>query len=181
MFLNMAKLYITESELHDIIREAIGNAVARKQERMLAEQVESVVREQLNELFDQSQIGIVNDRPAAEQVPAPVGNDMDERKKHHKKFNKKKPGNLDSKKKDASFADKAGTKRAVVLRWLKKGTINNAEIMRKLWRPKTKKEEDSLRSLFYKKRDGDINPDSGAQYAFSGQDINRMYGLKSDL
>ena len=177
MFLNMAKIRLTESELHDIIKETIDDAIARKQERMLAEHIENIVREKLNEMFDQSQIGIVDDRPAAEQVPAPAGNDMDERKKH----GKKKPGNEHSKKKDASFADKAGTKRAVVLRWLKKGSINNAEIMRKLWRPKTQKEEDALRSLFYKKRDGDVNPESGAQYAFSGQDINRMYGLKSEL
>lgn len=74
---------------------------------------------------------------------------------------------------------KAATRRARVIRWLKDDSVNCAEIMRKLWRP-TSKKEDSARSYFYKCRDGELN-DSGVPYSFSDKDINRLYAIMNNL
>lgn len=74
---------------------------------------------------------------------------------------------------------KAATRRARVINWLKDDSVNCAEIMRKLWRPESKK-EDAARSYFYKCRDGELN-DTGVPYSFSDNDINRLYGIMNNL
>lgn len=85
------------------------------------------------------------------------------------KKSKKKP----KKKKDSL------NKRKTVLNWLKNGSINNADIARKLWHP-TKRKEAATRSYFYKCRDGKLN-DDGNPYAFTSSDINKLYGIKSSM
>lgn len=74
---------------------------------------------------------------------------------------------------------KSATRRARVINWLKDDTVNCAEIMRKLWKPESKK-EDSARSYFYKCRDGELN-DSGVPYSFSDKDINKLYAIMNNL
>lgn len=69
--------------------------------------------------------------------------------------------------------------RKIVIAWLKSGTINDAEIMRRLWNP-DKKHEDAKRSYFYKCRDGEPN-ESGVPYKFSDEEINTLYQIKGDL
>jgi len=88
--------------------------------------------------------------------------------------NKKDTKKKNTKKKDKNIANK----RSIVISWLKDNSVNNAEIMRKLWHPKSN-EEDGARSYFYKCRDGALN-DSGIPYRFSDEDINSLYRIKSN-
>ena len=83
----------------------------------------------------------------------------------------------DSKKSEQSAAIKE--KRRSVIRWLKQGSINNAEIMRQLWNP-DKKDEDAKRSEFSKKVNGALN-DNGTPYRFTNDEITDLYSIKSNL
>ena len=127
-----------------------------------------------------------------EHINMMVENIVDEEflaEKGKKKKNKKSSKNDPSKKNETPEAkkerqklsknSKAASRRSRVIRWLKDPTVNNAEIMRKLWHPSEKK-EDAARSYFYKCRDGALN-DSGVAYSFSDSDINRLYAIKNGI
>ena len=128
-------------------------------EELLRETIRKVVRESLNEI-DMSQF-----------MNPSIGFDVQEKHKE----GRAKP--------ETQYTHHAGkgkkaSKRAIVINWLKKNSVNDAAIMRMLWHP-SPDEEDSMRSEFYKKRDGAINKDSGARYSFSDEEINQLYSIKS--
>ena len=133
----------------------------RTQIEILTETVDRLVRETINEMF------------------------IDEKEKvHHSTKWERKKWKSDNKKQDDegkknAKKTKAATRRARVIKWLQDPTVNCAEIMRKLWKPK-KKKEDAARSYFYKCRDGELN-DSGVAYSFSDKDINRLYAIMNNL
>ena len=89
------------------------------------------------------------------------------------------PSNHHYKTNPKTSKEKRATKRAIVIRWLKKPSVNCAEIMRQLWHP-SPEEEDTKRGEFYKKRDGAINKDTGARYYFDDAEINELYRIKSN-
>lgn len=68
-------------------------------------------------------------------------------------------------------------KRALVISWLKDPAVNCAEIMRKLWHPQ-KEQEDSMRSFFYKCRDGKKNQ-SGNPCRFTDSEIVKLFSIHS--
>lgn len=68
----------------------------------------------------------------------------------------------------------SNSKRRAVMTALKDKKYNHAELMRKLYHPKDKSEEDTFRSLFSKKATG--NPDAdGAVRKFDDDEINKLY------
>lgn len=69
------------------------------------------------------------------------------------------------------------TKRNTVMKILNSdGKFNHAELMRKLWHPKDRGEEDTLRSLFSKCVSGKPDND-GAIRHFSDDEINSLYEI----
>ena len=79
---------------------------------------------------------------------------------------------------EESSSEEDKSKRTVVLKWLKDPALNCAQIMRELWHPGDKEDEDAKRSYFYKCRDGELN-DSGQPYSFTDEDITSLYKIKS--
>lgn len=68
------------------------------------------------------------------------------------------------------------TKRKSVMKMLKDNKYNHAELMRKLYHPKDKKEEDTYRSLFSKKFSG--KPDyNGVVRQFDDDEIKKLYNI----
>ena len=59
-------------------------------------------------------------------------------------------------------------------------TINHADLVRQLWSPKDKDEEDELRGLFSKKFRHAKN-DNGSTYDFDDSEINTLYNIKGNL
>lgn len=67
-----------------------------------------------------------------------------------------------------------------VMKSLKDRGINKADLMRALWHPKDKSEEDTGRSLFSKKANGTPDND-GAVRKFTSSEINKLYDLIRNL
>lgn len=95
------------------------------------------------------------------------------------------------KKKDKSKKEKeenTGKKRKEVIAWLLKKSsddtlsyvVNHAEIVRKLYNPKNKDEEDAYRSLFSRKLHQKDNGQGGV-YTFSDKEINFIYSLMDNI
>lgn len=80
------------------------------------------------------------------------------------------------KKKSLNEADTADTKRKNVMSMLGDDKFNHAELMRHLYHPKDKSEEDTYRSLFSKKATGKPDAD-GAVRHFTDDEINSLYEL----
>lgn len=68
-------------------------------------------------------------------------------------------------------------RRKVIIKWLNSPTLNQTEVMRQLWKP-SPDEEDSKRSLFFKKLHGDLN-DNGIPYQFDDNEITQLFKIKS--
>lgn len=68
------------------------------------------------------------------------------------------------------------SKRKSVMTMLRDGKYNHAELMRELWHPTSKEEEDTLRSLFSKCATGTPDAD-GAVRSFNEEEINKLYEL----
>lgn len=136
---------------------------------MLRESIRGAVRQVINEI-DMSQFGFNPGRGTSDMFEkAKVGSEKSKESKGEKADERALKGDM----------KKRASKRAIVLKWLKKNAVNNAEIMRLLWHP-TPDKEDTKRGEFYKKRDGKINKDSGAQYSFNDAEINKLYAIKSN-
>ena len=81
-----------------------------------------------------------------------------------------------------------GKKRKEVIAWLLKKSsddtlsyvVNHAEIVRKLYNPKNKDEEDAYRSLFSRKLHQKDNGQGGV-YTFSDKEINFIYSLMDNI
>lgn len=72
--------------------------------------------------------------------------------------------------------DDANIKRKAVMSMLKDDKYNHAELMRHIYHPKDKSEEDTYRSLFSKKATG--KPDAnGAIRHFTDEEVNKLYEL----
>ena len=67
-------------------------------------------------------------------------------------------------------------KKAKVLDALDNPMTNDAELMRQLWHPKTKDEEDAMRSEFSKKARETTN-DNGSRYHFDDNEIVQLYNM----
>jgi hypothetical protein len=96
-------------------------------------------------------------------------------KKHNvdKKINKKaKSAKSDKKNKSGNLAKK----KAKVLDALDDPMTNDAELMRQLWHPETKDEEDAMRSEFSKKARETTN-DNGSTYHFDSNEIVQLYNM----
>jgi hypothetical protein len=65
-------------------------------------------------------------------------------------------------------------KKAKVLAALDDPMTNDAELMRRVWHPKTKKQEDAMRSEFSKKA-REVPNDNGSTYHFDNDDIIQLY------
>ena len=84
--------------------------------------------------------------------------------------------------------EKTGKKRKEVIAWLLKKSsddtlsyvVNHAEIVRKLYNPKNKDEEDAYRSLFSRKLHQKDNGQGGV-YTFSDKEINFIYSLMDNI
>lgn len=67
-------------------------------------------------------------------------------------------------------------KRSYVMKCLDNPLFNHAQLAYKLYKPKNKKEKDTVRSLFSKKANG--NPDdNGVVRKFSDEEINKVYSI----
>ena len=66
--------------------------------------------------------------------------------------------------------------RKSVMNMLQDDKYNDAELMRYIWRPKDKKEEDTLRSLFSKMKSGKPDAD-GTVRQFNDKDITKLYTI----
>ena len=96
--------------------------------------------------------------------------------------------NTKSKKSTKSNDGEMERKRSEVMDWLgatendegNSYTINHADLVRQLWNPKDKDEEDELRGLFSKKFRHAEN-DNGSIYDFSDSEINTLYNIKGNL
>lgn len=62
-------------------------------------------------------------------------------------------------------------KRKQVTAWLNNDMINDAELMRQLWNPRSQDEEDTYRSFFSKKKRGERE--------FTEEEINKLYKIFS--
>lgn len=96
-------------------------------------------------------------------------------KKHNvdKKIDKKaKNAKSDKKNKSGNLAKK----KAKVLDALDDPMTNDAELMRQLWHPETKDEEDAMRSEFSKKARETTN-DNGSTYHFDSDEIVQLYNM----
>lgn len=82
---------------------------------------------------------------------------------------------LDKKAKDAKNGN-IGKKKAKVLDALDDPMTNDAELMRQLWHPETKDEEDAMRSEFSKKARETTN-DNGSKYHFDNDEIVQLYNM----
>lgn len=67
-------------------------------------------------------------------------------------------------------------KKAKVLDALDNPMTNDAELMRQLWHPETKDEEDAMRSEFSKKARETTN-DNGSRYHFDDNEIVQLYNM----
>lgn len=65
-------------------------------------------------------------------------------------------------------------KRSFVMTSLKNPLYNHAQLAYKLYKPKNKKEKDTVRSLFSKKANGTPD-DNGVVRTFSDEEINKIY------
>ena len=66
--------------------------------------------------------------------------------------------------------------RKSVMNMLQDDKYNDAELMRYIWHPKDKKEEDTLRSLFSKMKSGKPDAD-GTVRQFNDKDITKLYTI----
>lgn len=69
-------------------------------------------------------------------------------------------------------------KKEKVLDKLEDPMTNDAELMRQLWHPKSKDEEDAMRSEFSKKA-REVKNDNGSKYHFSPEEIVTLYNKLS--
>lgn len=87
----------------------------------------------------------------------------------------------DGREKEVKTDKESNARRRDVIRILKKDGINNAAIMRAVWKPRSKKQEDAYRGYWYQCRDGKEGP-SGAPRRFSTKDINKIYStINNDI
>jgi hypothetical protein len=90
-----------------------------------------------------------------------------------KKIEKKaKSAKGDKKTKSGNLAKK----KAKVLDALDDPMTNDAELMRQLWHPETKDQEDAMRSEFSKKARETTN-DNGSTYHFDNDEIVQLYNM----
>jgi hypothetical protein len=82
-----------------------------------------------------------------------------------------KSNNTDKKSKNAKSIAK---KKAKVLAALDDPMTNDAELMRRVWHPKTKEQEDAMRSEFSKKA-REVPNDNGSTYHFDNNEIIQLY------
>jgi hypothetical protein len=94
-------------------------------------------------------------------------------KKFEKKVKKTKNDKSDNKK---SKSGNIAKKKAKVLDALDDPMTNDAELMRQLWHPETKDEEDAMRSEFSKKARETTN-DNGSTYHFDTDEIVQLYNM----
>lgn len=80
-------------------------------------------------------------------------------------------------KKNTSNLTDNNKRRKIILKWLNNPALNQTAIMKQLWRP-DKDEEDSKRSLFFKKLHGELN-DNGIPYQFSDEEVTQLFKIKS--
>lgn len=66
--------------------------------------------------------------------------------------------------------------RKSVMNMLQDDKYNDAELMRYIWHPKDKKEEDTLRSLFSKMKSGKPDADGTVRH-FNDKDITKLYTI----
>ncbi len=164
-----------DPDFNEYTKDEYGNFVPIESDvdmdemNMLRESIRGAVRQVINEI-DMSQFGF---------NPGWGASDMFEKAKAGSKKSKESKGEKADERVHKGDMKKRASKRAIVLKWLKKNAVNNAEIMRLLWHP-TPDKEDTKRGEFYKKRDGKINKDSGAQYSFNDAEINKLYAIKSN-
>lgn len=117
-------------------------------EQILREHIDKLVRESVVMLTEKS-------------------HNVDKRlEKKAKKAKKGEPG------KGGSIAKK----KAKVLDALDNPMTNDAELMRQLWHPETKDEEDAMRSEFSKKARETTN-DNGSRYHFDDNEIVQLYNM----
>ena len=72
--------------------------------------------------------------------------------------------------------DDVDMKRKAVMNMLKDDKFNHAELMRHIYHPRDKGEEDTYRSLFSKKATGKPDADGSVRH-FTDQEINKLYEL----
>lgn len=92
-----------------------------------------------------------------------VDKKIEKRAKNAKGDKKNKSGNL-------------AKKKAKVLDALDDPMTNDAELMRQLWHPETKDQEDAMRSEFSKKARETTN-DNGSTYHFDNDEIVQLYNM----
>lgn len=73
-------------------------------------------------------------------------------------------------------ADSIEMKRKAVMNMLKDGKYNHAELMRSIYHPKDKGEEDTYRSLFSKKATGKPDADGSVRH-FDDSEITKLYQI----
>lgn len=154
--------------------------LTENQKRRLENHIYNLLRESLWENF----IGEESDGYEDNSELSYRGNEEEFHKK--KKHNKNKHEHSDSK--GDGEKKHNGKKRKEVMAWLSSSededtlsySLNHADIMRKLWHPKDKEEEDELRSLFSKKLNHSLN-DNGSEYDFSDEEINTLYNIKGGI
>jgi len=117
-------------------------------ERILREHIDRLVRESVNILTEKSHN---------------VDNRLEKKAKKAKKGEPGKGGNI-------------AKKKAKVLDALDNPMTNDAELMRQLWHPETKDEEDAMRSEFSKKARETTN-DNGSRYHFDDNEIVQLYNM----
>jgi hypothetical protein len=117
-------------------------------ERILREHIDRLVRESVNMLTEKS-------------------HSVD--KRLEKKANKAKKG-------EPGKGGNIAKKKAKVLDALDNPMTNDAELMRQLWHPETKDEEDAMRSEFSKKARETTN-DNGSRYHFDDNEIVQLYNM----
>lgn len=86
---------------------------------------------------------------------------------------------IEKKANDAKGEKKGGSlakKKAKVLDALDDPMTNDAELMRQLWHPETKDQEDAMRSEFSKKARETTN-DNGSTYHFDSDEIVQLYNM----
>lgn len=72
--------------------------------------------------------------------------------------------------------DNVDMKRKAVMNMLKDDKFNHAELMRHIYHPRDKGEEDTYRSLFSKKATGKPDTDGSVRH-FTDQEITKLYEL----
>lgn len=117
-------------------------------EQILREHIDKLVRESVNMLTEKS-------------------HSID--KRLEKKTNK-------AKKSEPGKGGNIAKKKAKVLDALDNPMTNDAELMRQLWHPETKDEEDAMRSEFSKKARETTN-DNGSRYHFDDNEIVQLYNM----